>query len=273
VSVPSFADHRAQWAQLPVDDLGYLFAGDLLHLPNPDLRALVAKVERVRYDPHGFRNWRNRWRATLGLDATHNARVLDYGCGLGVEALQYARNGCAIWLADLTPEAIELAVRVLKVHGLDQRLRGTSVIDEHPPFVWFPQTVYDFDVVHMAGVLHHIWQPRPVVERVHRWLVPADRAERGVAGELRLMLYSERAWQIAVGDGGSQPPPEDPTADPRYGRVVRYMDGVGTYADWYSPVRLIERFGDLFHVERCQYLTPDGRFLAAVLRRRDPTSG
>jgi SAM-dependent methyltransferase len=253
VSVPSFGAARAEWARLPVDDVGYLEAAALLHLPDSELFDLVIRMERTRYDQGGYRNWRGLWREVLGLDATHNQRVLDYGCGVGVEALQYARAGNRVWLADLTAEAVELAARVLRLHGYTAA--DLSVIDDRPPYVWFADRP-PFDVVHMSGVLHHIWKPRPVVERAWRWLAPH--------GELRLMVYSDVGWRVAT----ASRPPEEVTGDPGFTAYVRFMDSVGCYADWYSADRLTERFGDLFTLERCEYLTPDRRFLAAVLRRR-----
>ena len=43
----------------------------------------------------------------------------------------------------------------------------------------------------------------------------------------------------------------------------RFVDLLG------SGGRLVERFGDLFTLERVEYLAPDQRFLAAVLRRKE----
>ena len=79
------------------------------------------------------------------------------------------------------------------------------------------------------------------------------------------MVYSDVGWWIAT----DTEPPDDVTTDPSFARFVRFFDSVGDYADWYNLDRLVDRFGDLFDVVRCQYLMPDHRYLGAVLRRKD----
>jgi SAM-dependent methyltransferase len=251
MTVPSFADQREAWSRLPVDDRGYLHTDQLLAMTDGELLALVADMERVRYQ--GWRNHQNRWRDTLGLDTTHGKVVLDYGCGVGLEALQYARAGNAVVVADINPAAVTVAGRVLAAHDLPA-LDGAVIGDPATLEPSFPARW--FDIVHLAGVLHHIPDPRPTVELAHRLLKPN--------GELRLMVYSDQAWRAAVGTD----PPFDVAADPDLGRYVRTMDEVGDWADWYDRKRLEVRFGDLFTVGRCEYLTPDGRYLAAVLDPR-----
>jgi len=56
------------------------------------LKKMIIDMEKIRYN-EGYRNWGNKWRSTLKLDTTHGKRVLDYGCGSGIEALQYAKTG------------------------------------------------------------------------------------------------------------------------------------------------------------------------------------
>src|ERR1051326_6937817 len=90
----SFIDQQEQWSRPPVDDVGYLPSSQLLQLADADLVELIEKMARVRYT--GWRNYENRWRVTLGLDDTHGKRILDFGCGTGLEALQVAPTNCVI---------------------------------------------------------------------------------------------------------------------------------------------------------------------------------
>lgn len=247
MTIPSFEDQQAAWSSPPVDGIGYLSSAELLTYGDEDLRVLVKQFEAERYG--GERNHDNTWRDTLALDTTHGCRVLDYGCGVGVEALQYAKTGNEVWVADIAPSNAELACHVLSLHGY----RANRLAVGHAaPFV---NTAHVFDVVHCSGVLHHIPHPRPVVERFAELLVPG--------GELRLMLYSDVGWQLHTGTE----PPEDVADDPSRNVFVRKMDDVGEWADWYNHDRLVARFGDLFDVERVEYLMPNRSFLAAVLRK------
>lgn len=224
---------------------------DLLAYSDEQLLELARRMERTRYG--GWRNHEGRWRRALGLDDTHGKTVLDYGCGVGVEALQYAKAGNQVVVADLTARGVTLALRVLEVNGYQGQ---ASLIREGPRLLrpaWPPRS---FDVIHCAGVLHHIPDPRPTVELAYRLL-------KG-RGELRLMVYSDRAWRHATGTE----PPDDVTGHPQLERYVRTMDEVGGWADWYNRVRLESRFGDLFAIRRCEWLGPDGQYLAAVLTRK-----
>jgi hypothetical protein len=96
------------------------------------------------------------------------------------------------------------------------------------------------------------------MERAHTLLRP-----NGIA---RIMVYSDHGWRQATGTE----PPDDVTADPVVlERFVRAFDQVGEYADWYDQARIEQRFGDLFTIERFAYLTPEKRYCAAVLRKRE----
>jgi SAM-dependent methyltransferase len=251
VTGPSFSEQKAAWRAVPVDDLGYLHAGDLLTRGGPGLRAMVAEMEAVRYG--GWRNHGGRWRAALGLDSTHDALLLDYGCGVGLEAFQYARAGNRVVVADINADSVALAQRVLAIHEVPA-YASALILD--PPDLDPAWAAGVFDVIVANGVLHHIPDPRPTMELLHRLLSPE--------GELRLMLYSAEAWIITVGGE----PPEDVYTSSGFQWFVRSMDAVGGWADWYNRDRLEKRFGDLFMVTHVEYLTPDGRDLAATLEPR-----
>lgn len=247
MTIPAFADQQRAWSHPPVDDVGYIPSVDLLDYSDADLRTLVERFEKSRYE--GERNRDNVWRDTLGLDSTHDSTVLDYGCGTGVEALQYAKAGNTVWVADIAPTNVQLACRIQNLYGYDAH---PLVIDSEYPFI-SPST--SFDVIHCSGALHHIPEPRPVVERFTELLKPG--------GELRLMLYSDIAWREYTGTE----PPEDVTDHPGREKFVRKMDSVGEWADWYDRDRLEARFGDLLSIDRVEYMMRDRTFLAATLRK------
>lgn len=254
---PGFLERqRVAWSRPPVDDVGYIPAADLLAKPDDELRALVEQMRATRYG--GWRNHDGLWRDLMGLDEPGGQDVLDFGCGVGVEALELALAGNRVDLADISVDNLHLAVRVLGLYA--DRIAEQPALTIYralgePPYIEADPGSYD--VFHCNGVLHHIPWARQVMERAHQILRPD-----GVA---RLMLYSDRGWIQATGTE----PPDDATTDPGFERFVRYFDQVGEYADWYSRDRLEQRFGDLFAVERCEYLTPTGQYLAAVLRKKE----
>lgn len=252
VTVPSFSERRRQWSSPPVDDLGYFPAKEMLTWNHDNLVHVINKMGASRYG--GWRNFEDRWRSVLRLDATMDKDVLDYGCGVGLEALQYAKTHNRVTLADISPHNVRLAQRVLEAYGY--RARAGHVLSEKPPFSYWLH-VGQFDVIHCCGVLHHIPDPVPVVEHMAEWLRPE--------GELRLMVYSDQAWRIATGTEPTGAPVEDSELFERY--WTRW-DPHGGYADWYNRERLEQRFGAWFKVTTCAPLTKKEEYLGAVLVKR-----
>ncbi len=247
--IPSFETQREEWASPPVDGVGYIPSVRLLQCSDDELRALIQQTEEIRYQK--VRNYKGLWRQTLGLDSTYDKWVLDYGCGIGIEALQYARAGNHVWIADIVQENVLLANRVLRLHGYAPD--GMTVLFDNDTD-WFRRGW--FDVIHCVGVLHHIPDPIPTVRRMHEWLTEG--------GELRLMVYSDKGWRYATGTA----PPQDVRTSPMFERFIRHFDSVGEWADWYDVDRLQARFGEWFEIVQAQYIMENEWFLTATLRRR-----
>lgn len=251
MTAPDWNEHVAAWSQPPIDDVGYVSSSEMLTWSDDRLRSVIDTMRKTRYT--GWRNHGNRWRDVMGLDSIVDRDVIDFGCGVGVEALELAIGGNRVALADLSNDNGRLAERVLTLY--DQRPTSVLLVTDQHPYVDASPSSYD--VFYCNGVLHHIRWPRAIVERAWQLLRPD--------GELRLMVYSDVGWRKVTG----AEPPDDVDTHAEFNRFVRFFDSVGTYADWYSEDRLVARFGDLFDVVRCEYLTPDDWYLGAVLRRRD----
>lgn len=255
--VPVDEDSAQAWACIPVDDVGYIASAEMLDWPDAQLRDVVEAVSRIRY--RGWRNHGGLWRSTLRMDDTRDMRVLDYGCGLGVEALQYALAGNDVWLADIVETNVRLAERVLRLFG--HAPAGVTVLPERSGGSYgrllLPREI---EVVHCAGVLHHIRAPARVMARFAELMTPR--------GECRLMLYSDRGWRVAVGGD----PPAGEAMDEQRRRFIDFFDGAFPWSDWYDAQRIEQRFGAWFSLIELNYLTPDGRYLAARLARR-PSRG
>lgn len=246
----TFAEQKKAWANPPVDDVGYISSTRLLTFSDDELIKLIRKMWEARY--YGWRNFDNHWREILALDDTSEKIVLDYGCGVGLESLEYARTNNEIYVSDIVPENILLTERVLNIFG--HAAKGAFAIQNRRPYI---SGINDglLDVVHCSGVLHHIPKPVPVVAQMSKWLKSG--------GELRLMLYTDAAWRLTT----RTEPPDEVTDDPNFMTFVRAMDGVGKYADWYDRQRLEDRFGEWFKIKRFRYITTNQMYLAAALER------
>lgn len=247
--MPTFAEQQKAWSSPPVDDIGYLPSGGMLEWSDDSLVSVIEEIETYRYC--GWRNYEGRWRQVLGLDSTQGKRVLDYGCGVGLEALQYAKAANRVWIADIVPDNVRLTKRVLELFGY--KCEDALTIRATTPFCEPPEKL---DVIHCAGVLHHIPNPIPLVQQMAKWL--------DSGGELRLMLYSDEAWRIAT----QTDPPDSVLGHPRYERFVRHWDAVGNFADWYDAQRLRDRFGEHLTLTTYEPLTEHGEYVGAILVKR-----
>lgn len=150
-------------------------------------RQYFDEVEQRKYfiEPHipGFAQ-HARWRGR---------RVLEVGCGLGTDAVNFARAGADYTGVDLSEASLALARRRFEVFGLTGRFfvaNGEEVASHLPDET--------FDLVYSFGVIHHTPHPAEVVRQIRR-LVRDD-------GEFRLMLYAKESWKDAMIEAGFDQP-------------------------------------------------------------------
>jgi ubiquinone/menaquinone biosynthesis C-methylase UbiE len=111
-----------------------------------------------------------RWRG---------ARVLEIGCGLATDAVQFARAGADYTGIDLTPRSIELARHRFLESGLTGNFQVADA--ENLPF-----EDNQFDLVYSHGVLHHTPDTQRAINEVHRVLRPRAMAI--------VMLYHKNSY-------------------------------------------------------------------------------
>lgn len=110
------------------------------------------------------------------------ARVFEYGCGGGSDALSYLRRRCKVWYADVVPENIAAATaRIAQAH-LEAEAHPVLLEASAP----IPLAGEYFAVVNSHGVVHHIEDPAPVVAEFARLLHGA--------GVCYVMLYTETLY-------------------------------------------------------------------------------
>jgi ubiquinone/menaquinone biosynthesis C-methylase UbiE len=120
------------------------------------------------------------WFATaLDYSATAGLKILDVGCGQGIDLAQYARAGAEVTGIDLTPRHAELARAHLSALGLDGQ-----VVEGDAEALPFADTT--FDRVSSNGVLHHTPDIEEALREIWRVLKPG--------GEARIILYNRRSF-------------------------------------------------------------------------------
>lgn len=95
--------------------------------------------------------------------------VLEAGCGIATDGMQFARAGARYTGMDFSPSALSLARRRFDMAGADARLERGSIAE-----LPFPDD--SFDLVYSNGVIHHLPETQRVVDELHRVLRPGGTA-------------------------------------------------------------------------------------------------
>lgn len=137
-------------------------------------REFFDEVERHRYQEYA------PWMpALMGFNEFPGQRLLEIGCGMGTDLLQFARGGAQVTAIDFTPRSIEISRGHLALYG---QSGDFAVADcETLPFA-----DESFDVAYSNGVLHHTPDTAGAVREIHRVLRPG--------GHARVMLYHRRSF-------------------------------------------------------------------------------
>lgn len=122
-----------------------------------------AAVERSRYRLEPHIPEMADFPAARGLD------VLEGGCGIATDGVQFARAGAAYTGVDFSATALSLARHRFELEGLEGRFERASLTE-------LPFADASFDLVYSNGVIHHIPETERVVREFHRVLRPGGTA-------------------------------------------------------------------------------------------------
>lgn len=137
------------------------------------------EVEARKYlvEPHipGFADF-ERWRGK---------RVLEVGCGIGTDSINFARAGARLTAVDLSGESLRIAAQRAEVMGVADRIdfvqanaeELTSAVGDEP-----------YDLVYSFGVVHHTPRPEKALAEMRTLTAPG--------GTLKLMVYHRRSWKV-----------------------------------------------------------------------------
>lgn len=165
---------REYWNQRPCN---------LRHSPAPvGSREYFDQVEARKYtvEPHipGFARHAD-WRGK---------RVLEIGCGLGTDTINFARAGASITAVDLSMKSLELARQRADVFGLRDRVTFLEADAESLSDYVTPEA---YDLVYSFGVIHHSPRPDRILDQIRAHFVKPDST-------VKLMVYHRHSWKVAA---------------------------------------------------------------------------
>lgn len=162
---------REQWGQ---DPCGAEYARE----HELGTREFFDAVERNRYSEYA--PWMPR---VMGFDQFAGARLLEIGCGMGTDLLQFARGGARCTGIDLTPRSVQITRHRFRLYGKD----GSFMIGDGERL---PFATDSFDVVYSNGVLHHTPDTAGAIREIHRVL----RKD----GTAKVMLYHRNSLNFWI---------------------------------------------------------------------------
>jgi 2-polyprenyl-3-methyl-5-hydroxy-6-metoxy-1,4-benzoquinol methylase len=167
----STLDVRRYWDNRPCN---------IRHSPKPvGSREYFDEVETRKYfvEPHipAFAEF-ERWRGK---------RVLEVGCGIGTDSINFARAGAQITAVDLSGESLRLAQQRATVMGVADKIEFAHADAEE---LSSAVAGGPYDLVYSFGVIHHTPRPERALAEMRALLAPG--------GALRVMVYHRYSWKV-----------------------------------------------------------------------------
>jgi 2-polyprenyl-3-methyl-5-hydroxy-6-metoxy-1,4-benzoquinol methylase len=136
------------------------------------------EARKYRVEPHipvfaQFARWKGK-------------RVLEVGCGIATDTINFARAGAEVTAIDISEKSIEIARTRAAAFGLSDRIRfyctNAEELSAHVP-------VEPYDLVYAFGAIHHSPRPGRILAELRHYARPG--------GALKLMIYHRHSWKVA----------------------------------------------------------------------------
>jgi 2-polyprenyl-3-methyl-5-hydroxy-6-metoxy-1,4-benzoquinol methylase len=110
-------------------------------------------------------------------------RVLEIGCGIGTDTVNFARADAEVTAVDLSDKSLEIARHRADVYGLKNIRFFHGNAEQLSSFL----PVEPYDLIYSFGVIHHTPHPERVIEQL-RGYCHSDTM-------LKLMVYHRNSWK------------------------------------------------------------------------------
>jgi 2-polyprenyl-3-methyl-5-hydroxy-6-metoxy-1,4-benzoquinol methylase len=124
-------------------------------------------------------------RRIIDFNAYKEKKLLEIGCGLGIDLVRFASGGAIVTGVDLAHNAIELARRNFELHGVNGELLVMNGED-----LSFNDN--SFDIVFAQGVFAYTSDAELMIREIYRVLKPGCEAI--------LMMYHRNSWLYFIAE-------------------------------------------------------------------------
>lgn len=157
-------------------------------------------------------------------------RILDYGCGNGRDAIEFAKLGAVVDCADILRENLQRAKETFFTSKLFSSEDNFIYLEDSDKIPVEDET---YDIINCSGVLHHIENINSVIDEFWRVLKKGGLVYCMLYSEFlleyhlpKLIMRSEKRWQE------------------RFGMLTDRCD----YATFYTPEKAEELFKGKFKI-------------------------
>ncbi len=112
-------------------------------------------------------------------------KVLEIGCGIGTDTINFARAGATVTAVDISSESLKIAQKRAKVFKLQHKIKfylaNAEKISKTVP-------VAPFDLIYSFGVIHHTPHPEKVINQIKKYTHQKT--------EVKIMIYHRFSWKV-----------------------------------------------------------------------------
>lgn len=148
------------------------------HSTSPIMRQYSDEVTERKYfvEPHipefaEFGKWRGK-------------RVLEIGCGIGTDTLQFAKAGASIDAVDLSKNSLDIAAKRLSDYYCVSlyKANAENLSSELP--------IRPYDLIYSFGAIHHSPNPEIILRQIFRFCEMSNKPT-----DIKLMVYNKWSWK------------------------------------------------------------------------------
>lgn len=117
------------------------------------------------------------------FDKWKNKEVLELGCGIGTDSINFARAGANLTIIELSEKSLEICKKRFELYDLKANFICGNIEN-------ISDYINDkkFDLIYSFGVIHHTLEPKKVIDEVYKYLKDD--------GEFRFMVYSKISYKL-----------------------------------------------------------------------------